>query len=212
MQEQLLVWAVSFLIKAVECPIDTGPAWPSSVHRSIRRSRALRFARGRRLQDACSIWRFCWLCNFYGGLWNVYALLILNTAEHDCACRSCVWVGLKCAFGFWPDCCFFSMMPSLIKWQCLSIFSQYGLFLCLFSSPTITHAVILQPHNFVFLNFHFFPLVHWGYECGCFKEHSEVKKEALAKLYWKRKETAEVWRGEKRRACQCLMVLDRESS
>jgi hypothetical protein len=45
----------------------------------------------------------------------------------------------------------------------------------------------------------FFPLSNEATECGCFKEHSEVKKEALGKLYRKREETAQVWREEKKR-------------
>jgi hypothetical protein len=84
MQEQPFVWAVSFLTKAVECLIDTGPAWPSSVHRSIRSSRALRFARGRRLQDACSMalllagQLLCWSLECV--MCMPMPLLILNTA------------------------------------------------------------------------------------------------------------------------------------
>lgn len=154
--------------------------------------RASRGPRGRRLQDEWSMTlllagyllrllcrrRFFWF-------WTLL--------EHDGACRSCVCVGLRCAFGFWPDCCFFFQHDAQIDNNILIRF------LCLFSSPTRTRTGLLQQQWIVFLNFlFFFPLSNEATECGCFKEHSEVKKEALGKLYWKREETAQVWREEKK--------------
>lgn len=40
--------------------------------------------------------------------------------------------------------------------------------------------------------------VSYSNGCGCFKEHSDVKKGALAVLYWKDKEQHNCGRGEKR--------------
>jgi hypothetical protein len=72
---------------------------------------------------------------------------------------------------------------------------------CVYFRPQQEHVLAYCSNmNCLFeLPLSFFPLSNEATECGCFKEHSEVKKEALGKLYRKREETAQVWREEKKR-------------
>ena len=102
--------------KVVECLIDTGPARPPSA--SIDRSGAALCegptATRCMFRGALAGWvtfmLVCRMCGWVGVLYFFWTLL-----RHDCPCRSRVWAGLKCAFGFWPDCSLFAMIPTLIK-------------------------------------------------------------------------------------------------